>query len=118
MEIFYKSVIESVVVFCIIVWHKGASLNEKKHVNTIRKQAEKITGLTLDTFDSIYNIRLIKKAKAIMNDLSHPLNVHYNVLPSGKRLRTMACKTLRHIDSFVPNSILICNNMRILPNFV
>ena len=30
MELFYKSVIESVAVFCIIVWYKGASLVDKK----------------------------------------------------------------------------------------
>ena len=55
MELFCKSVIESVAVFCIIVWYKGASLIDKKHLNIIRKQAVKITGFTVDTFDSIYN---------------------------------------------------------------
>ena len=53
LRLFYKSVIESVAVFCIIVWYKGASLIDKKHLNTIRKQAVKITGFNLGTFDSI-----------------------------------------------------------------
>ena len=51
-----------------------------------------------------------------LKDSSHPLKDFYKVLPSGKRLRCLACKTARFYESFVPTSVVLYNNSQ--PNTI
>ena len=50
----------------------------------------------------------LKKVKNVLDDASHPLNNCYELLPSGKRLRTITCKTYRYEDTFVR----LCNKVK------
>ena len=114
LRLFYASVIESVAIFAMIVWFKGTSFNDKRYLNRVRKTAERIIGSRVDTFENLYSSRVLKKAQAIMADTSHPLHDLYEPLPSGRRIRTVACKTKRHADSFIPFSVILCNRSNTL----
>ena len=110
LNLFYVSVIESVVIFGIVVWYRGVSIVDKTHMERVRKIAQRIIGLPVNVFTDIFNQRVLSKAKNVMKDSHHPLNVHYELLPSGRRLRNVACRTKRRAESFVPFSIFLCNN--------
>lgn len=114
LRLFYASVIESVVIFAIIVWFRGASFSDKRYLNRVRKTAERIIGSHVESFENLYNTRVLKKAKAIMADTSHPLYNLYVPLPSGRRIRTVPCRTKRHADSFIPYSMILCNRSNTL----
>ena len=109
LELFYKSVVESVAISCIIVWFKALTVNDIKSLKRIKRQAERITGIKLESFDEIYCNRVIKKVKCILEDESHPLSHLYQVLPSGKRFKSISCKTKRSAQSFLPTSVSLCN---------
>ena len=109
LELFYKSVVESVAISCIIVWFKALTVNDIKSLKRIKRQAERIIGIKLESFDEIYCNRVIKKVKCILEDESHPLSHLYQVLPSGKRFKSISCKTKRSAQSFLPTSVSLCN---------
>ena len=67
-------------------------------------------------FDDIYVNRVLSKVQSILKDSSHPLKDFYKVLPSGKRLRCLACKTARFYNSLVPTSVVLYNNSQ--PNII
>ena len=110
LKLFYASVIESVAIFAIIVWFKGATASDVKQLDRLQRTAERIIGSQVDSCDDVYNTRVLKKAKAIMSDASHPLNMCFELLPSGRRLRTVACRTKRHAESFIPYSVILHNS--------
>ena len=110
LRLFYTSVVESVVVFGIVVWYKALSSNDLKKMERVRKTAQRIIGLPVDGYETLYKHRLFSKVETILKDCSHPLHDHYKLLPSGKRLRSVACKTKRHLTSFVPCSVSLCND--------
>ena len=72
LELFYKPVIESVTISCIIVWFKSLSYSEKIFLGRIRRQAEGIIGINLHTFEDLYESRLLNKVKSIVNDVNSP----------------------------------------------
>ena len=109
LNLFYTSVIQSVAVFGLIIWYSSASVMDKKQVDKIRKVAQKIIGSPVTTLNDIYDTKIMCKVKSVINDTSHPLYSCYQWLPSGKRLRSVTCKTKRHAESFVPKSVMILN---------
>jgi hypothetical protein len=54
--------------------------------------------------------RTIKLAKKIMQDQRHPLNRHYQLLPSGRRLSISIIRTARFKRTFIPLSIISINS--------
>ena len=64
-------------------------INDKKYHNRIKKTAQRIIGRQYESYDSLYFIRVLNKAKEIINDSSHPLYNKYNFLPSSKRLKVL-----------------------------
>ena len=114
MKLFYSSVVESVAIFGILIWFRGLSCNEMKQLNRIRKTAERIIGINIEHFENVFNKRVTDKVKVIFNDISHPLHEFYNTLPSSKRFRSVSCRTKRHLDTFVPYSVMLCNEAHFL----
>ena len=83
-------------------------------LNRIRKTAERIIGINIEHFENVFNKRVTVKVKVIFNDISHPLHEVYNTLPSSKRFRSVSCRTKRHLDTFVPYSVMLCNEAHFL----
>ena len=106
---FYCSFIESVISFSIICWYGNLNVKDKNHLKRIVKTASKIIGVKLNSLDFVFEKQVLKKAKAIRDDNSHPLNSEYKMLPSGVRLEIPSATTNRHKFSFVPFSIQALN---------
>ena len=107
---FYKASIESVLTFSICVWFGGLKGKDKAALNRIIKVSSKIIGSELPSLDELFTIRSRKKARKITRDSSHPANHLFELLPSGRRFRTIRSRTKRFKNSFYPQAIHLMNS--------
>ena len=106
---FYCTVIESVLTFSITVWYGNITNEEKDKLNRIVKMAEKIVGCALTPLQSIYETRMRGRSEKIIKDSTHPANHIFEQLPSGRRYRSLTCRTNRFTNSFYPRAIRLVN---------
>jgi hypothetical protein len=108
LELFYSSVVQSVICASMICWWNNLTVVNKTKLERVRKSAGRIIGCKLEDLDSIYNTRIVKKLASIMNN-DHPLKYCINWLRSQRRLQSIMCKTNRFRDSYVPTAIRYYN---------
>ena len=53
---------------------------------------------------------MMQKANSILSDPSHSAHELFQLLPSGKRYRSIAAKSKRHANSFYPGAIRLLNS--------
>ena len=104
MSMFYKSVVESVLTFCMLCWYGGISYQARKKVERIVTSAVKL-GCDAQSLEDLYNTLIVKKCDQIMNDDSHPLSSNFVSLPSKRRLAAIRCRTERFRKTFVPSAV-------------
>ena len=102
---FYRSIIESVLTFSLTTWFPSTSVQNQQDLYRAVKAATKIIGCDLPTLDSIFEQRLIRKAKSILADDSHPGFHYFEPLPSGRRFRTIYTRTERSRNTFYPCAV-------------
>jgi hypothetical protein len=110
MTLFYLGFIESIVTFSFHAWFGSLSVQNKNKLNSIIKISSKILGKQMPSLQILYDIRILKKARIILNDDMHVLNDQLQFLPSGRRLRVIPFKTNRAMKTFIPNCIRLINN--------
>ncbi|KAI4872504.1 hypothetical protein NFI96_028426, partial [Prochilodus magdalenae] len=101
---FYRCVVESVLCSSINVWHGSCSAADRKALQRVVKAAQRSVGVSLPTTTDIYTSRCRKRATCIMKDPTHPAHSLFVPLPSGRRLRSIKCKTNRLRNSFIPEA--------------
>ena len=109
--LFYASTIESVLLYGSLVWGGSCSNEDRRKLLRVTRNCEKVISATLDPWSQPWEKRTVKKAREIFNELSHPLNSQYQLLPSQRRLRLPASRTSRFKKSFIPNSISFLNKL-------
>ena len=105
---FYKSIVESVLVFNCVVWFGACRKEDLRKLEAIVKRASKIIGERRHLRKECED-RITKKTKEILASEDHILNDYYTFMRSGRRLRSTKCRTKRYLDSFVPYSIRMYN---------
>ncbi|KAK0146828.1 hypothetical protein N1851_013847 [Merluccius polli] len=60
--------------------------------------------------DTIFNPRCLQKTHNILKDPFHPANYLFELLPSGKRYRSIRPHTTRFMNRFYPKAITILNS--------
>ncbi len=98
---FYRSTIESVLVYCISVWYSSCTAADKKALQRIINTAQKITGCSLPSLESIARSHYLSRAKNIIKDTSHPGHHLFNLLPSGRRYRSLRAKNHSLAEQFL-----------------
>ena len=68
-----------------------------------------MTGVHFNGLEEVYNKRMLRKAKSIFLDDSHPLRGQYQLLPSGRRLALPMATKKQYKFSFIPASIKALN---------
>ena len=106
---FYRSVVESVLCFCMLCWYGSSLVADRKKLARIIKSAKRL-GCDVNTLDVLHDVLIRKKVDKIMKDIEHPLNVYFNYLPSGKRISSIYSKNKRIKKTFVPSAIRAVNN--------
>ena len=99
MTHFYRSVIESVLTFSLLVWYGNTTVQDRTRLERVVRQAARIIGSSLPPLSSLYPTRLLKKANKIIADPSHPAHHHISLLPSGRRYGSIRSRTSRFRDS-------------------
>uniref|UniRef100_A0A8D3DB29 Reverse transcriptase domain-containing protein n=1 Tax=Scophthalmus maximus TaxID=52904 RepID=A0A8D3DB29_SCOMX len=102
---FYRSSIESVLTFCISVRYSQCTEADRNKLQRVINTAQKITGYPLPSLKDIYTSRCLSRADRITRDSSEPGFYLFDLLPSGRRYRSIRTRPSRFRDSFFPNAI-------------
>ena len=106
---FYRGIIESVLCSSITVWFGSATKLDKNRLQRTVRIAGKIIRADLPSMEELYIARVKKRAEKIAADPRHPGHNLFNLLPSGRRYKTLYTKTSRHKNSFFPCAIKLLN---------
>ena len=87
LELVYRSLVESVLSFNIVTWYGNLRVKEKARLNRVVNLASKVIGRKQKSLPDIYHQFVIKKAKKILLDNTHPMHDSFQFLRSGRRLR-------------------------------
>ena len=100
LRLFYKSVIESVLLFSCVVWYGGCRQEDLKKLQRIANYAGKMTGEVTNLKHECANA-ILKQVSHILQNGNHPLHRCYTLMLSGKRYRSMRARTSRFLNSFI-----------------
>ena len=111
ITLFYKSVIESVLSFCISCWGGNSSKGDRIKVDWIIKISEKFT-IHVPHGEEQYNKKTLDKIVSISKDVKHPLYCFLNKSKSNRidGYSHIMTKTERHSKSFLPCAIRFLKN--------
>ena len=105
MERCYRSFIESVLTFSSICWFGSLGVKEKARLNGIVNECGRIVGRKQRTLTEFFDHRLLIRAMQIEREDAHILNPLFEKLPSGRRFRSISCRTNRFMKTFVPSAV-------------
>ena len=114
LRTFYRAVVESCMTFGACVWVSGATQEDRKRLDRLCRSAARIVGPTTSTIEKLGKSKIEKKAATIQKDPTHPLGHFFQLLPSGRRLRSARARTTRMQNSFIPTAIRLSNQGRSL----
>ena len=112
IEMFYNAILQSVISFSITCWYGNCTNTSKSKITRVINSCKRL-GIKATSLLDIYKKCTIQRYRSIYKDNIHPLHSCYQMLPSGKRLRSAKCRTARYSRSFVPSSIRIVNDANI-----
>jgi hypothetical protein len=112
MNLFYTSIVQSVMSFAIICWFGNCSVESKYKLTRAIKICKKLGVQNAMPLEDIFNKCTLQRCKVIVNDEMHPLHACYNMLPSGRRWRSVKARTSHYSKSFVPSSIRLLNDLK------
>ncbi|KAM4594391.1 uncharacterized protein V3H82_000764 [Fundulus diaphanus] len=111
MTTFYRGTIESILSSCITVWGGSCTEYNRKALQRIVNTAGRIIGASLPSLKDIYTTHLTRKATKIVSDASHPAHNLFDLLPSGKRYRSLRSRTTRLTNSFIHQAVRKLNSL-------
>ena len=106
---FYHCSIDSILTYCLCVWFPSCTVALRKRFQGVIKAAQKIIGCPLPSLEEVHSARCLKQSHAILKDSSHPGHKLFELLPSGKRFRSLKTRTNRLQNSFYPTAIKALN---------
>ncbi|KAI4884394.1 hypothetical protein NFI96_011236, partial [Prochilodus magdalenae] len=108
---YYRSAIESVLTYCISTWYSSCSTAERRALQRVINTAQKIFGCPLPCLEDLFNSRCLNRAANILKDPFHPGHHLFDLLPPGKRFRSITSRTNR-LKSFYPRAIRELNTSK------
>ena len=106
---FYRGTIESLLTSCISVWSGSCRASDWKSLQRVVRTAEKIIGTPLPTIQDVADSRCLSRAHRILSDPTHPQHGLFSRLASGRRFRSIRCRTARLRNSYFPLAIRLLN---------
>ncbi len=107
---FYRGTIESVLTSCITVWYGNCSAADRKTLQRTVNTAAKIIGAPLPSILDIFLARCSSKTNSIVKDPTHPSHSLFQLLPSGRRYRSIRARSTRLLNSFFPQAVRALNS--------
>lgn len=100
----YRSAIEG-----ITTWYGWYSAADRRALQRVINSARKIVGCRLPSLRDISGSCCLNRARNIIKDPSHPTHHLFDLLPSGRRSRSIRARTTRLTNSFFPWAIRTLN---------
>ena len=97
---FYRATVESVLAFSIIVWYGSLTRRDIERLDKVVNTASRIIGMKLPELSTLYHDRVVNRCNKILKDETHPANKIFELLPSGRRYRSLPAHANRMRDSF------------------
>ncbi len=110
LTLFYRSFVESVVIFFLICWYGSITLKQKNSISRLIRVSSCITGSKQKGLGELYQKQMLRRVESILSDSSHPLQAEFQMLPSGSRFKLPKLRTNIYKHSFVPAAILLLNS--------
>ncbi len=99
---FYSAIIESVLCSSITVWFGSATKTDIRRLQRTVRTAERIIGAPLPSVQELNTSKVKKRAKKVTLDHPHLVHSRFELLPSGRRYRSLSTKTARQKNLFSP----------------
>ena len=106
----YKSLVESVLTFNIVVWYGNLGVKGKAKLARIVGMAGKIVGAKQDSLSDLYLTAVERKTARILDDAKHPLFSQFQKLRSGRRYKVPIARKNVYKKSFIPSAISVLNS--------
>ncbi len=91
-------------------WYGNLTVQSKSKLARLVQTALKIVGWEEKRpIQKMYEVSVLRQAKKIVADDTHILHANFNMLPSGRRLRILMCKSNRYKNYFVPTAVKLFN---------
>ncbi len=114
---FYRGTIESVLTSCITVWYGNCCAADRKTLQRTVNTAAKIIAAPLPSILDIFLTRCSSKAKSIVKENpTHPSHSLFQLLPSGRRYRSIRARSARLLNSFFPQAVRALNSHHTCPS--
>ena len=85
----YRSIIKPIFTYCGMIFLPSVSVSQKNKFLKIANTTSKITGLPVPSLSEVTDRAVLRKARSISVDSSHPLYDEFELLLSARRFRTM-----------------------------
>ncbi len=102
---FYRGTIDSVLTSCITVWYRNCSAADRKTRQRTVNTTAKIIGAPLPSILDIFLAWCSSKTNSIVKDPTHPSHSLFQLLPSGRRYRSIRARSARLLNSFFPQAV-------------
>ena len=110
MQLVYRSIIESVLSYNISTWYGNLQVTKgRTKLAGVVNEASKLIGREQRQLSTLFDSSVRRNAFKIFNDPSHPLNRKFELLPSGRRLKTIMARKNIYKKSFTPSAVSVLN---------
>ena len=111
LQIFYTSVVCSVLTFAAVCWGGNLGKADKDKLEKVIKKAGGVVGRGQDTLSDMYSRKVTDRLKIILTDETHPMHDELSSRHSNRSNRILAprAKTSRYLNSFIPSAIRAYN---------
>ena len=105
----YRGLVESILSFNIITWFGLLTVKQKTKLGLVVNIASKLIGQQQQQLSSLYDSALARKTFHIFTDPVHPLNLAFQKLPSGRRIKVPLARKNVYKKSCVPTAVAVLN---------
>ena len=111
---FYRSIIESILTGSIMVWFGNMTESDRNALSRVIRTARRLTGVDLPDLREIFYCRVKSRFHKVITDPSHPAFTFFELLPSGKRYRSLGYSGMssRTSNSLYPTAVRVLNDVR------
>ena len=116
LQIVYKSLVDGILTFNIVVWYVNLGVKGKAKLARIAGMAGKITGAKQDSLSDLYLTAVERKTARIVDDAKHPPPPppppfsHFQKLRSGRRYKVPIARKNVYKQSVIPSAISVLNS--------
>ena len=87
LESAYRCLVESALCFNIVTWYGNLSVKNRAWLAPVFNTASKIIAAKQKQLCDLYHLSVCRKSVSILHDKTRPLNVCFQHLPFGRRLK-------------------------------